>query len=179
VDQLRAIRGNASVRGRKDVNAMKRSRSRLLAWLIAAATAGTLSTLAQIVLWIAFTDAFPDILARDARLAAALLLGQRVLPPPATFDATVMIAATVVHGVLSLAYTGVIALLVQRRPPAVTAAVGAVFGGALYLVNMYGFTWVFPWFAAARDWITAAAHLAFGISGAVVYRWCAMRHVRI
>lgn len=158
---------------------MKRSRSRLLAWLIAAAAAGTLSTLVQIALWIAFTDAFPEILARDARLAAALLLGQRVLPPPATFDATVMIAATVVHGVLSLAYAAALALLAERRSPAATAAVGAVFGGALYLVNLHGFTLVFPWFAAARDWITAVAHLVFGISGAVVYRCCAMRDNRI
>ena len=27
-----------------------------------------------------------------------------------------------------------------------------------------------PWFEAARDWITVAAHLMFGIAGAGVYK---------
>jgi len=34
------------------------------------------------------------------------------------------------------------------------------------VVNMHGFTLVFPWFAQARDWITLAAHVAFGVVAA-------------
>ena len=135
--------------------------SRVHAWLVAAAAAATISTLVQIALWIAFTDAFPAILARDARLAAALVLGNRVLPPPATFDAAVMLAALFVHTALSLAYAAVLAGLVEGRSISLATIIGAAFGAALYPVNMYVFTAVFPWFAVTRDWITAAAHVAF------------------
>jgi hypothetical protein len=37
--------------------------------------AGIVSTLLQLALWALFTDALPGILFRDARLAAALVLG--------------------------------------------------------------------------------------------------------
>jgi hypothetical protein len=38
---------------------------------------------------------------------------------------------------------------------------------------MYGLSALFPWFASSRDWITAAAHLAFGVALAGVYRLAA------
>lgn len=145
-------------------------RPRLVALLAAAIAAGTLSTLVQVALWVVFTESWAVLLARDARLAAALVLGSRVLPPPATFDATVMATATLVHGALSLAYVALLAPLLTRRSAAAAAAIGAVFGAGLYIVNLYGFTVLFPWFAVARDWITLAAHIAFGASAAVVYR---------
>jgi hypothetical protein len=151
-------------------SAVTAARSRVLALLVAAVAAGTLSTIVQVLLWVAFVDDWPAMLARDTRLAAALLLGTGVLPPPATFDSVVIAAATAVHGALSLAYVGVVAWLVGPRPPATAALIGALFGIALYVVNMYGFTLVLPWFAAARDWITVVAHVAFGVSGALAYR---------
>lgn len=46
---------------------------------------------------------------------------------------------------------------------------------ALYAVNLYGFTALFPWFAQLRDWITIAAHLVFGVTAASVYRWLETR----
>jgi uncharacterized membrane protein YagU involved in acid resistance len=93
-----------------------------------------------------------------------------VLPPPATFDAGVFAVAATVHLVLSAAYgigTAIVVAAAPRIPPMVS---GATFGAALFAVNMYGFTMVFPWFAVVRDWITLVAHLAFGITAAVVYR---------
>ncbi|MGA8147390.1 MAG: hypothetical protein WB870_07435 [Gallionellaceae bacterium] len=44
--------------------------------------------------------------------------------------------------------------------PAYVAGVG--FGVALYVVNLYGFTAIFPWFAQSRGWITLIAHGVFG-----------------
>jgi hypothetical protein len=35
---------------------------------------------------------------------------------------------------------------------------------------MYGFTAVFPWFEAARDWITLVTHIVFGITLAGTYK---------
>ena len=41
-----------------------------------------------------------------------------------------------------------------RMPAALLA--GGVLGAALFVVNMYGFTALFPWFVASRDGITLA-----------------------
>jgi hypothetical protein len=59
------------------------------------------------------------------------------------------------------------AIVLRVVPPML---VGALFGLAVYGVNMYGFTAVFPWFEATRDWITIAAHLAFGVAAAGIYK---------
>ena len=143
---------------------------RLDALLVATLAAGTLSTVVQVALWLLFTDAWPSVLFRDARLAAALVLGPSVLPPPASFDPVVMAVATVVHFALSLVYSAIVALCVAGQSPARAVARGAAFGLVLYFVNMHGFTLIFPWFAQARGWITVAAHVAFGIVAAIAYR---------
>ena len=41
--------------------------------------AGILATIVQIVLWSVFTDALPEIFFRDARFAAAIVIGMPVL----------------------------------------------------------------------------------------------------
>jgi hypothetical protein len=151
--------------------------ARLTALLVATIAAGTLSTLVQVVLWIAFTDAWPAILFRDARLVAAIVMGPAVLPPPASFDAVVMAVATLVHFALSLVYTALVARLVERRAPGSAVAWGAAFGVALYAVNLYAFTWVFPWFTQARDWIALAAHVVFGVVAAAA--WVRVRPRRV
>ena len=107
---------------------------------------------------------------RDTRFAAAIVLGPRVLTPASDLNATLITVATAVHAALSLGYVAVIAWLVDGRSTAAAAGIGAAFGGALFVVNMYAFTTIFPWFAAARDWITLTAHPVFGVSGALVYR---------
>ena len=60
--------------------------------------------LAQVLLWLAFTGAFPHALFRDARLTAAILLGQGVLPPPSTFDTVIMLISALIHFALSIVY---------------------------------------------------------------------------
>jgi hypothetical protein len=112
-------------------------------------------------------DAFArsvHMLMRDARLAAAMVLGPGVLPPPASFDAWIMLAATSIHFALSIIYGLIIAPLVSRSSIEWSLLIGALFGLAIYFVNMYGFTLLFPWFATTRDPITATAHAVFGIS---------------
>lgn len=136
--------------------------------------AGVVSTLVQLALWAAFTDALPAILWRDARLAAAIVLGPKALGSGAP-DAASWIIATIVHFTLSIVYGFALAPLIARRSMAGSIAVGAAFGAVVYAVNMYGFTAAFPWFEAARDAITAATHLVFGASAAVAYRSVADR----
>ncbi len=131
--------------------------------------AGVVSTLLQALLW-ASTGAFPSALFRDSRLAAAILMGRDVLPPPATFDLTVMLIAGCVHFALSIVYGTLLAIIISRAAMGMAVLIGAGFGAGLYGVNLYGFTAIFPWFADVRDGITFAAHVAFGVAAAVTYR---------
>ena|SRR5437762_8304265 len=132
--------------------------------------AGILSTLVQIVLWFVFTDALPAILFRDARFTAAIVMGRAVLSPPATFDVQIMLVATFVHFALSVAYGLILSRLMARLHTRSSLLVGAVFGLCLYVVNMHGFTIFFPWFDAARGWITVVAHVTFGATAATAYK---------
>jgi lipid-binding SYLF domain-containing protein len=54
---------------------------------------------------------------------------------------------------------------------------GAVFGLVLYLVNFYGFTTAFPWFAMARGPITIITHIIFGVAAAWAYKGLAKSYV--
>jgi hypothetical protein len=142
----------------------------VVAAVSAGVAAGILATVVQIVLWAIFTDALPAILYRDSRFAAAIVLGPGVLPPPASFDRQIILIATLVHFALSIAYALMLAWLIADLRIRTSLLTGAAFGLSLYTVNMYGFTTVFPWFASSRDWITAVAHLVFGMVLAAVYR---------
>jgi hypothetical protein len=137
---------------------------------LAGIAAGVVATLAQIAMWWVSSEPLPAILLRDARLTAAIIMGRDVLPPPATFDWSVMLIATLVHFALSIAYALALSVFISRLSTPLSLLAGAVFGLLLYAINMYGFTFVFPWFAVARDWITAATHVVFGIVAAAVYK---------
>lgn len=149
---------------------------RAIVW--AGVVAGVIATLAQVLLWLVFTDDFPAILFRDARLTAALVLGRAVLPPPATFDTAVVLVATFIHFALSIVYAALLALLAARLRALAALLAGAVFGVALYAVNLYGFTELFPWFAEARGWIAVVTHVVFGVTSVLVFRLLHIRNAR-
>jgi hypothetical protein len=132
--------------------------------------AGILATVVQIALWSIFTDELPPIFFRDSRFAAAIVLGRGVLPPPASFDAQVMLIATLVHFALAIVYGLILARFIAGLRIVASLLAGSGFGLVLYAINMYGFAAVFPWFAMARDWITAVAHIVFGVALAGAYR---------
>lgn len=98
------------------------------------------------------------------RMMAAMVLGQGVLPPPATFSFGVTMTGMMIHVVLSIGYGFMLAWVISRRTleTGMAAIVGGVFGLVLYAINFYGFTALFPWFADARGWISIVSHLIFG-----------------
>jgi hypothetical protein len=103
------------------------------------------------------------------RMIAAIVLGKGVLPPPATFDLVILMVAMVVHFALSIAFALILALFIARLGLGAALAVGAAFGLVLYLVNFYGMTAIFPWFAMARNWVSVVAHILFGVIAAWSY----------
>ena len=109
------------------------------------------------------------------RMIAAIGMGKEVLPPPATFDAGIMMVAMLIHFGLSVILAFLFAFIARGRTVAVATMIGAAFGLVVYLVNFYGMTAVFPWFAMARGWIGIFAHIVYGAVLGWVYASIARR----
>jgi hypothetical protein len=104
------------------------------------------------------------------RMMAAMLLGKGVLPPPATFDLTIVMVAMVVHIPLSIVYGVIIGWAVHRLHVTAALAIGAGIGLAIYFINFYPIaSAAFPWFAMARNWMSAFVHILFGVVAAGSY----------
>lgn len=142
-----------------------------IAWrrgAVAGIVAGIVFVMVEMMLVMAVQGASPWA---PPRMMAAIALGKEVLPPPATFDAGIVMVGMMIHLVLSavlgVVFAAVAGALKLSRPMAI--AVGAGFGLIVYLVDFYGFTAAFPWFAMARGWMTIMSHLVFGVAiGAMV-----------
>ncbi len=112
------------------------------------------------------------------RMMAAMVMGETVLPPPASFDLVVFMVAMIVHFLLSVVLAFPLAWAISRwhLSLGVALALGAVFGLLIYLVNFYPVTAIlFPWFAMARNWITISSHIVFGVVLAWAYFTLARR----
>jgi hypothetical protein len=103
------------------------------------------------------------------RFMGAIILGESVLPPPTTFDAGVVVTAVLLHFILSVIYTLVLAFIVHRWGILVSVIGGVLFGLALYLINFFTFTMFFPWFYPARAWPFSVVHILFGAIAGGVY----------
>ncbi len=104
------------------------------------------------------------------RMIAAMVLGRGVLPPPATFSLGVALVALVVDILLAIVYVFVLSWFIRfwRLGPALAA--GVVFGAALFVVNFYGFTVVFPWFVMGRNLVTLCTHVVFSVTAVLAYK---------
>lgn len=137
----------------------------LRALILAAVTAAVASTLIQILLWWGFTGASPwPLLSRDARLTAAIVMGRTVLPPSGVFDPVVWLIASFIHFTLSIVYAVIIVYPASRFGIVTSMIIGTAAGIMIYIVNLYGFTMIFPWFVQSRGGITLLAHAVFGMA---------------
>jgi hypothetical protein len=103
------------------------------------------------------------------RYTASILLGERVLPPPATFDLWVLIVALLVYFAMAIAFAVVLALIIHRWGMIVGIIGGALFGLALYFINFYTLTYFYPWFFAIQSWVLLLSHVIFGAVAGGVY----------
>jgi len=134
-----------------------------LAALGAGLLAGVLATVVQIILWWLAAIPVMETLWRDTRLTAAIVLGADALTAPSATPWTLMLVAALIHFMLSGLYGLVLACFIDRLAIGRALLAGGFFGAVLYIVNLYGFSLLFPWFAVTRDAITALTHVAFGI----------------
>ncbi|MEW5850774.1 MAG: hypothetical protein AB2A00_18445 [Myxococcota bacterium] len=103
------------------------------------------------------------------RMIAAIALGPSVLPPPATFDLRIFLVAMMVHFSLSSIYSVVRVVVVEGWAQSLTPLSRGLYGLVIYLVNFYGFTRFFPWFAEARGWVSILVHVAWGMVLPIAY----------
>jgi len=103
------------------------------------------------------------------RYLASPLLGRDVLPPPATFDAGVVIVALLVNFVISFIYAAILTTIIHRWGLLVGLIGGALFGMAVYAINFFTFTLLFDWFYVLRSWPVLVAHVLFGAVTGFVY----------
>ena len=145
--------------------------------LFAGVAAGVTATMAQIILWWLSAAPVSELLLRDARLTAAIALGRGVLAPPLTMSWYTLFVATLIHFSLSTAYALILAYIPRhlRTGPALLAGAGC--GAVIYVINLYGFTLLYPWFEIARGGITLMAHLVFGM--AAVGALCLLRNSKM
>ena len=143
--------------------------------IVAGIVAGVVATLVETILWWFAGFPLPQTLFRDARLAAAIVLGRPALVAQPAFEWRVVLAATLLHFSLSVAYAGFLSTVIASSSWRASIVAGAIFGLALFALNMYGFTLIFPWFAVTRDWITAGTHVVFGVTAAAVYKAMQLR----
>jgi len=135
----------------------------------AAIWAGLISGLVFLIINMLLTKFFVGSPWVSVRLVASIIMGERALPPPASFDLSILLTALAVHLPLSVAFAGVIAVVLHRWGLLVGIVGGAIFGLALYAINFYTLTFFFPWFFPMRSWIMAVSHLIFGACAGGIY----------
>lgn len=101
---------------------------------------------------------------------AAILLGPDAAPPPGEWTSRAVGIALIIHVPLAAIYGRIVDVLVMHFDHlAVAAAIGAMFGAMLYVLN---FQWiapaVFPWFGDSPALATAADHVLFGAVAALL-----------
>ncbi len=131
--------------------------------LLSGLVAGTLFLVADLIFApiVTHVDA-----ALTLRYFAALVLGSKVLTQTGT---GILITGIIVHYVLSLVFALVIALVVHRWGMVVGIIGGAILGVAIYGINLYTVTLVFPWFFAINSTVILLCHAIFGAVAGSVY----------
>jgi hypothetical protein len=147
-----------------------RARPSATAALQAAFFAGTILLM---VLEFMGTVAYDESPWKLLRMFAALARGPGALEPDDEFDFAIVAIGLTLFYALSMLYGLAIACLLTDSPRRHATIVGVAFGLALYSANFYGFTAIFPWFAANRTIDTLIAYALYGLLLARAY--CAFR----
>lgn len=103
------------------------------------------------------------------RYMASILMGTSVLPPPASFDAGIVLVGLLVHFLLSLIFGAILTTIIHRWGLLIGLLGGALFGLAIYAINYFTFTLLFDWFYVLRSWPILLAHVLFGATTGFIY----------
>lgn len=131
---------------------------------IAGFVAGAVFLVVNLVLTPVYLDVDASVI---INYIASLALGKDMLTDDTS--PAIIAVAIIVHGILSLAFTLVIAIVVHRWGLTVGIIGGAILGLSIYAINLYTLTLLFEWFFAINSWVLAVSHLAFGVVAGGIY----------
>lgn len=103
------------------------------------------------------------------RYLASVLLGEGILPPPESFSFGATIAALLATLVMAIIFSCIIAYVIHRGGILTGIVGGAILGLALYLINFYTLTLIYPWFYVLTGWTMAFNHIIFGALAGGIY----------
>ena len=124
------------------------------------------------VLFIAIVVLLPQFEGGNAwvyiRLVASIVLGEGILPPPASYSLKALFVALGLHFSFSVGASMLLAFIIHRWGLIVGILGGGVFGLCLYAINFYSLTFFVPWMFGMKGLWTCLAHVLFGaVSGGV------------
>jgi hypothetical protein len=96
------------------------------------------------------------------RLFASIVLGQGILDPTADVTPVAWLAALVVHLLFSVGFGLLVAYVVHRWGFLIGIVGGGLLGLALYFINFYSLSLLFPWFFPFRSTLMLGMHILFG-----------------
>lgn len=100
------------------------------------------------------------------RYIASLVMGSDVLT---NGNSMALIVGGIVHLVLSVLFALVISIVIHRWGLLVGIIGGGILGLALYAINLYTLTLLFPWFFAINTSSLLISHVIFGVVAGGVY----------
>ncbi len=113
------------------------------------------------------------------RPIATIVLRERIVDPAWESGPVTLIIGIVLHILLSIIFAFIITFILHRWGFLVGLLGGALFGLALYLINYYTFSMLFPWFFVEDSgWISAVAHVVFGAFAGGTYELLEENHAR-
>lgn len=130
---------------------------------IAAFVAGTAHLLVNLLLMPLIHGVSPQVI---IQYTASLLLGSEMLDD---ISGVTILTGIVVHYLIALLLTLVIAIVVHRWGLLVGIIGGAILGAAFYGINLYTMTLFFPWYFAINGPVLLLSHIVFGAVAGGVY----------
>ncbi|MGI9553433.1 MAG: hypothetical protein ACR2NC_00800 [Thermodesulfobacteriota bacterium] len=103
------------------------------------------------------------------RYLSSPLIGESILPPPATFEMSALFISFICTLALAVAFTLVLAYVLHRGGLIVGILGGALFGLALYFINFNTLTLLVPWFYVLKSPMMLLNHIIFGILAGGLY----------
>jgi len=108
-------------------------------------------------------DITPNLL---LRYIASLVMGSDVLVDN---NSMALIVGVIVHFALSLLFSLIVAIVVHRWGLLVGIVGGGILGLAIYGINLYTLTTIFPWFFAINTPLLLISHIVFGMVAGGIY----------
>lgn len=106
------------------------------------------------------------------RYNASLLLGSEVVPTvqsPPQAELRVLLFGLLIHFALSFLFAAIIAFVLHRWGLWTGIIGGALLGIALYAINIYTFTYFFPWYYYLAGVPFLVNHALFGLFAGGIY----------